>query len=69
MISITMAVQVVLILVIGGIIFWLLYFLIARSPMPAEWKTVANFILLVLGVFVLIGILLWLATGTPIFRP
>lgn len=69
MISIAMAVQIVLYLVIGGLIFWLLYFLVSRSPLPEPWKTVANFVLLALAVFVLIGILLWLATGQPIFRP
>ena len=69
MISISSAVQVILYLVVGGLIFWLLWYLVNNVGIPEPFKKVANVILLVLAVFVLIGILLTMLTGTPIFRP
>lgn len=69
MVSITTVVWIVLYIVIGGMVFGLLNLLIDRAPfMPPEWKPVAKFFLLALAILVLIGILLSLMNGTPLFR-
>ena len=71
MISIEGAVRVIVYLIIGGIIFGLLKWLVDASPIPDKFKQIANFILIALAVLVLIGILLsFVGVGVgPIFRP
>ena len=70
MISLQGAVNVVLLLLVAGIIFGLLDLLIRKAPfIPEEWKAGIRWVLLVLVVLVLIGILLSLVGGTPVFRP
>ncbi len=69
MISLSGAVQVVLYLVVGGLIFWLLYFLINFIDPPEPFKKIALCILVILAVLVCIGLLLSLIGGGPIFRP
>lgn len=69
MISIQGAVNVILVLLVGGIVFGLLDLLIRRAPfIPEEWRAGIRWVLLVLAVLVLIGILLSFIGGTPIFR-
>ncbi len=68
MISISGAVHLILYLVIGGLIFWLLYFLINYINPPEPFKKIANVILVVLAVLVCIGVLLSLLGGQPLFR-
>lgn len=46
--------------VIVALIFWLLYFLVNRLPIPEPFKTVLNVILLVAAVIFLINVLLGL---------
>lgn len=69
MISISAAVTVVLYLIVAGLIFWLLWFLVNYINPPEPFKRIANVVLVVLAVLVCIGILLSLVGGTPIFRP
>lgn len=69
MISISGAVQVVLYLVIGGVIFWLLWFLLNYINPPEPFKKIGSIVLVVLAVLVCIGILLSLLGGQPLFRP
>jgi len=71
MISLSEAVRVILYLVIGGVIFWLLYWLVnsEKTAPPEPFKKVANVILAVLAVMVIIGVLLSFIGGQPIFRP
>lgn len=69
MISISAAVSIILYLIIAGLIFWLLWWLIGYCGLPEPFNKVARVILAVLAVFVCIGILLSLGSGTPIFRP
>jgi hypothetical protein len=70
LISLQGAVNVILLLIIAGIVFGLLDLLIQRAPfIPVEWKAGVRWVLLVLAVLVLIGILLSLVGGTPVFRP
>jgi hypothetical protein len=69
MISITTVVWVVVYLLVGGAIFGLLSWIIDSAPfMPAGWKPIAKWILLVMAVLVLIGVLLSLVNGTSIIR-
>ena len=71
-ISISGAVWFVIYVLIGGAIFGLLNLLIDRAPfMPAEWKPIAKYILIVIAVLVLI---FWLLSmlgvgGGVAFRP
>ena len=70
MISLSGAVTVIITLLIAGAVFGLLNLLIQRAPfIPGEYKSVLSYILLVLAVLVLIGILISLTGGGPIFRP
>jgi hypothetical protein len=69
MISISAAVTVVLYLIIAGLIFGLLWWLIGYCGVPEPFNKVARVILAVLAVFVCIGILLSLVGGQPVFRP
>lgn len=72
MISIQSVIHVVVTLIILGVVFGLLYWLIdycqAQFPSAAPFAGVAKIILAILAVLVVIGILLSL-TGTQIFVP
>jgi hypothetical protein len=73
MISLATAVSVVIYLLIGAVIFGLLWWLVgyvgSQLPASAPFIQVARIILAILAVLVLIGLLVSLATGTPLFRP
>jgi hypothetical protein len=72
MISISGAVTIIVYLIIGGVIFALLRWLINSSPIDPKFKEIANWVLIVLAVLVLIGVLLNFAGiggGGAIFRP
>ncbi len=58
-------VHFVILLIVFGLVFWLLHYLVDTVPMFGPYKQVARVILVVLGVLVLIGLLLNLA-GYPI---
>jgi hypothetical protein len=66
-ISIETIVMALLYLIVGGIIFWLLYWALGRINPPEPFKKVAEIILVVGAVFVCIAVLLALA-GHPIVR-
>jgi hypothetical protein len=68
MISLSAAVHAILILIIAGVIFGLLWWLIGYCGLPAPFDKVARVILAVLAVLVCIGVLLSLA-GYPVFAP
>jgi hypothetical protein len=68
MISLQGVVQLVLYLIVGGLIFWLLWWLVNYIAPPEPFRKIANVILAVLAVLVCIGILLSLVGGTPVFR-
>ena len=67
MISISAVVSVLFFIIIAGLIFWLLWWLIGYCGLPEPFNKIARVILAVLAVFILIGALLSLA-GTPIVR-
>jgi hypothetical protein len=69
MLSLTALVSVVVYLIVAGLIFWLLWWLINYVGLPEPFRKVASVILAILAVLVVIGILLSLVNGTPIFRP
>lgn len=69
MISISAAVTTIVYLIVAGLIFWLLWWLISYVGPPEPFRKIANVILAILAVLVVIGILLSLVGGGPIFRP
>jgi hypothetical protein len=69
MISLSAAVTVIIYLIVAGLIFGLLWWLIGYIAPPEPFAKVARVVLAILAVLVVIGILLSLVTGTPVFRP
>ncbi len=69
MISLGSAVSVIVTLIVAGLIFWLLLWLIDYCGIPDPFNKVAKIILAILAVLVIIGILLSLVNGQALFRP
>lgn len=69
MLSLQGLVSVVLYLIVAGLIFWLLNYLVDYIAPPEPFHKIAKVVLVVFAVLVIIGILLSLVGGTPIFRP
>lgn len=69
MISLSGAVYLVLYIIVAGLIFWLLWFLLNYINPPEPFKKIGSVALVVLGVLVCIGILLSFVGGNPVFRP
>jgi hypothetical protein len=69
MISLSGAVTVIVYLVVAGLIFWLLNYLIDYIAPPEPFHKVAKVVLMVLAVLVVIGCLLSMVGGTgQLFR-
>jgi hypothetical protein len=68
MVSLSGAVAIIMQLVIVGLVFWLLSWLVNYIGPPEPFRKIANVILAVLAVVVLIGILISFGGGGPIFR-
>jgi predicted PurR-regulated permease PerM len=69
MISLSAAATVILTLIVAGLVFWLLWWLVDYCGLPEPFNKIAHVILAVLAVAVLIGILLSIVGGQPVFRP
>ena len=69
MISISGAVSVVIYLIVAGLIFWLLWWLVNYVAPPEPFRKIVNVVLAILAVLVVIGILLSITSGQSIFRP
>lgn len=69
MISLSAAVSIVIYLIVAGLVFYLLWWLINYCNPPEPFKKIANVVLAVLAVLVIIGILISAVNGQPIFRP
>jgi hypothetical protein len=69
MLSLTGLVAIVVYLIIAGLVFWLLWWLLGYVNPPEPFKKVGTVILAIAAVLVIIGILLSLVSGTPVFRP
>lgn len=69
MISLSTVVTVLLYLIVAGLIFWLLWWLVGYVGLPEPFNKVARVVLAVAAVLVVIGILLSLLGGQAVFRP
>jgi len=69
MISLSAAVMLIVYLLVAGLIFYLLHWLIGYVGIPDPFAKVARIILAILAVLVVIGLLLSLVGGGPVFRP
>lgn len=69
MISLQVLITTVVYLVVIGVIFWLLLWLISYCGIPEPFNKIARVILAVFAVLAVIGILLSLVSGQPLFRP
>ncbi len=69
MISLNAAVTVIVYMIVAGLVFWLLWWLVNYIAPPEPFRKVANVVLAILAVLVIIGILLTFVGGQPIFRP
>ncbi len=67
MISIQAVLSVLLFIIIAGVIFWLLWWLVGYCGLPQPFDKVARVVLAVCAVFILIAALLSLA-GYPVVR-
>ncbi len=68
MISLTGLVHAVVVLIVAGLIFWLLSWLVDYVGLPDPFRKVARIVLAVLAVLVCVGVLLSLA-GFTVFVP
>ncbi len=69
MISISAAVSILVYLVVAGLIFWLCWWALGAINPPQPFRKVAEVVLILLAVLVVIGILLSIVGGRPIFIP
>ncbi len=69
MISLTAAVTIFVYILVAGLIFGLLWWLVGYIGLPEPFNKVLRVVLAILAVLVIIGILLQMAGGQPIFRP
>jgi uncharacterized membrane protein YphA (DoxX/SURF4 family) len=69
MISLSSVLYVVVWLLVAGLVFWLLNWLISYCGVPDPFAKVARVVLAICAVVVCILLLLGLATGQPVFRP
>lgn len=69
MISLSGALNVVLYLIVAGLVFGLLWWLVGYCGLPEPFNRVARVVLAVLAVLVIVGILFSIVGGQPIFRP
>jgi hypothetical protein len=67
MISLAAVFQAVIILIVAGVIFWLLTWLIDYCQIPEPFRRIARVVLAIAAVVVVIGVLLSLA-GVQVFR-
>ncbi len=54
---------------VGGLVFYLLWWLVGYVGLPEPFNKVARVILAVFAVVFLIAVLLSLVNGQPVFRP
>jgi O-antigen ligase len=67
-ISISAAATAILYLIVAGIVFWLLWWLIDYCTVPEPFNKVLHVIVAVLAVGVIIGILVQVVGGVQVFR-
>lgn len=67
MFSLTALVSLLIYLIVGGLIFGLLWWLIGYCGLPAPFDKVCRIILAIMAVLFIIGVLLSLVGGVPVF--
>jgi len=67
MISLEAAVRLIVYLIVAGLVFWLLWWLVSYCAPPEPFRKIANVVLAILAVLVIISILL-AAVGAPVIR-
>lgn len=67
MISLSGVVYFIIYLIVAGLVFWLLWWLVGYINPPEPFRKIANVALAILGVLVIIGILLSVVGGGPMF--
>lgn len=68
MISIEQLIRVVILLIVGGLIWWLLVWLVDYCAIPEPFHKIAKIVLAIAAVLFICGVLLSLA-GVQVFRP
>jgi predicted membrane protein len=68
-VSLSGAVSIIVGLIVAGLVFWLLWFLLDYCAIPEPFNKIAHVILMILAVCVIIGLLLSVVGGQPLFRP
>jgi cytochrome b subunit of formate dehydrogenase len=61
-------VSVIIYLIVAGLVFWLLWWLVGYVGLPEPFRKIANVVLAIAAVIVIIGILLSLVSGQQLFR-
>lgn len=69
MISVGGVLQAVLWVIVAGLVWWLLDWLVGYCGVPDPFARVARVVLAVLAVVLLISVILSLAGGPPVLRP
>lgn len=69
MISLSAAAALVMYMVVAGLVFWLLLWLVDYCGIPEPFNKVVRIILAVLAVAVIIGALMSITTGRQLFVP
>lgn len=69
MISLGSLTAVVIYLIVAGLIWWILFWAVRTIDPPQPFKKVAEVVLVLVVVLVIIGALLSLVSGQPLFRP
>jgi heme A synthase len=69
MISLSTIVMLIIYLIVAGLIFWLLWWLVNYIAPPEPFRKIANVVLAIFAVLIIIGILMSLLGGQPVFRP
>ncbi len=68
MISLSAVVSIVIYLIVAGLICWLLIWLIDYCGIPEPFNKVAKIIMAILAVLLVIGALISIVNGQPLFR-
>ncbi len=69
MVSLSGLITAILVILIIGFVFWLLQWGIARINPPEPWRKIADVVLVIGAILIVLGLLLSLVSGTPLFRP
>lgn len=69
MIPLAALVSLVIYVIVGGLVFYLLWWLVGYVGLPEPFNKVARVIIAVVAVLFLIMVLLSVVNGQPVFRP